>query len=278
MINIEICNLVFSIRIDNPYLFRAIKEDFSLFIVEKIPQYYIEINHVSLSEFKKKFSVIGYDIKPVVQKESNSKFNFICSTSAVTFDFKSNRSIITTVDLEAKDISHTLLKDVIILRFMMNKSIMLHSCGIATPKGVFIFTGPSGSGKSTIACNSNGQTVLNDENIALRCFDKAIFAYGTPWFGTAEKASNIREKIKAIFFIKISERFECIKLTKAMSFFMLFHNAFLPFRCEEFLGLQNEICIDIIKSVPCYKLNFPYSMSNFWEFLLKLKNKELILC
>lgn len=59
MINIEICNLVFSIRIDNPCLFRAIKEEFSLFIVEKIPQYYIEINHVSLSEFKKKFTVIG---------------------------------------------------------------------------------------------------------------------------------------------------------------------------------------------------------------------------
>jgi len=277
-ININISGLVFEIKINNYTLFKNIEKDLLLFTTHRKPDYAIEIKDVSFSDFKKKFPVIGDDTKPVVLKEQNSVFNFICSDSAVTFDSKNCKSVITTVGLDAHGISHTLLKDTINLRLMMNKSIILHSCGIATSEGVFVFSGPSGSGKSTIAHNSNGQTVLNDENIALCCSDKTIFAYGTPWFGTAQKSANIKEKIKAIFFIKISEEFKCAKLSNAMSFFMLFNNTFIPFRYENFLGLQDEICSGIIKSVPCYKLNFPYPMSNFWGYLTKQKKKELMLC
>lgn len=279
-LSINIGDLVFSIKLSNTSLIETLHNRLSPFVTDKTPDYEIEIKLVNRSEFKITYPNSGDVSKPVIQKQHNNKFTILCGDSVVSVNLNSNKCIITTFNSDPVNIIAIFLHDTIALKLMHDNAIALHSSGILSSRGVFLFSGPSGSGKSTIALNSNNQPVLNDEAIIVRYLDRNVIAFGTPWFGTAEKMANIKEKVKAIFFIKISSELECIKINKPTAYFMLLQGVTIPFGHQEFLASQTALCEAIIRSVPCYRLNFPYSMSGFWENLYDAisNRKELITC
>jgi hypothetical protein len=204
------------------------------------------------------------------------------STAICVVDINSKKSIITTSVTDIDDILYLPLRNAISLWLLLNDRLLLHSSGVVTSKGTVLFPGASESGKSTIALNSQGRVVLSDENIIVRCHKKSIIAYGSPWAGSAKKIDNRNGKVKALFFIQISQKFQCIRIANAMSLFLLLKDTLLPFCNESLLNKQSEVSCNIINVLPCYTLRFSYAMPNFWnyieEILLSHVNRRVDVC
>jgi hypothetical protein len=87
----------------------------------------------------------------------------------------------------------------------INKTgIILHSACISWRGKGFLFSGVSGSGKSTISeiwLKEGEAEVLTDERVVIRDFNSELWAFGTPWHGTAEIHKNRGIPIENIFFI-----------------------------------------------------------------------------
>jgi hypothetical protein len=83
--------------------------------------------------------------------------------------------------------------------------IILHSACISLGGKGYLFSGVSGSGKSTISqiWQQDGDAeVLTDERVIIREFQGDLWAFGTPWHGTAGIHKSMGVLIKKIFFIK----------------------------------------------------------------------------
>jgi len=266
--NIELGNLVFSLRTANPEIFLAVSQRLSLFVTGKKPDYVIDINYITPAEFSLRFPMASDKIvKPFLFQDSPVGFTFMDSTTTCTVDINSKISVLTTSVTDINDILYLSLRNIISLWLMLNCKLLLHSAGVMTPQGTVLFSGVSGSGKSTIAVNSQGRGVLSDENIIVQVQGEKIIAYGTPWSGSARKMDNREGEVAALFFIQVSQKFQCIRISNAMSLFLLLRDTFLPFCDKRLLERQSTISSGIVNSLACYTLRFNCAMPIFWDYI-----------
>jgi hypothetical protein len=137
--------------------------------------------------------------------------------------------------------------------------IILHSaCILFCGKG-YLFSGVSGSGKSTISqiWQKDGDAeVLTDERVIIREFQSDLWAFGTPWYGTAEIHKNMGAPIDKIFFIKHGKGNKATQIPKTDAANRLMVRCFPTFWSREGMHFAVDFCSRIAEEKECYELEF----------------------
>jgi hypothetical protein len=149
----------------------------------------------------------------------------------------------------------------LVTRIARESGILLHSAGVLSQTGGYVFTGPSGAGKSTVAqfFAERGASVLSDERMILRKHADGVIAYGTPWVGSGSYARNESGILTRLFCIGHGPRhhIESLSPTAVMSF--LLPQCFLPHWDRPAMESTLAFVSELIVHVPCQRLSFrPY--------------------
>ncbi|MFA5410502.1 MAG: hypothetical protein WC321_01395 [Candidatus Omnitrophota bacterium] len=140
------------------------------------------------------------------------------------------------------------------------KGIMLHSCGVLDGKDAFLFVGPSGSGKSTLANLCGDRTLISDDKIIIRKYGNIFRVFGNPWWHGNDKikksVSSQGAAISRIFFLQKAKRNFITPLKGLFPAVDLMRNSFFPFWDPKATANTFEICSEITKKIPCFKLGF----------------------
>ncbi len=137
--------------------------------------------------------------------------------------------------------------------------ILLHSALVSLQGRGLLFSGTSGSGKSTLSelwLHAAGAEVFTDDRVIVREKEEALWAYGTPWHGTAGVHQNKGAPIAAIFFIRHGSGNEVKQLSVMESANRLMVRCFPTFWHKEGIQFALDFCARIASSVACYEFGF----------------------
>jgi hypothetical protein len=152
------------------------------------------------------------------------------------------------------------LEELIFINVLPNRrGVIIHSCGLATPEGGYLFVGASGAGKSTITKIFQQETthkVLSDDRIIIREKDGQFWMHGTPWHGEVEVCENSAVPLKRIYFIKHFSENSAKRWGHMQSAMMLLARSFPPFWNKDGMEETTRLCGDIAERVPCFELGF----------------------
>lgn len=142
----------------------------------------------------------------------------------------------------------------------INKAgIILHSACMSWQGKGFLFAGVSGSGKSTIAgiWQKEGEAeVITDERVIIRSYNHELWAFGTPWHGTAEIHRNAGVPVENIFFIShgLENRIARIPTIDAIN--RLVVRCFPALWHREGTVFALDYCTRIAETKDCYDFRF----------------------
>jgi hypothetical protein len=146
----------------------------------------------------------------------------------------------------------------LLTRLAREGGLLLHSAGILSPIGGYIFTGASGAGKSTLSgfFDTSGAPVLSDERMIIRKNGDAFVIHGTPWVGSGAYAKNESGLLTELFCISHGpeHRIECLPPNAVLSF--LLPQCFLPHWDRTAMESTLALLSDLIAHVPCQRLAF----------------------
>ena len=119
----------------------------------------------------------------------------------------------------------------LLTRLAREGGLLLHSAGVLSPTGGYIFTGASGTGKSTLSgfFDTRGASVLSDERMIIRKTGEAFVMHGTPWVGSGAYAKNESGPLTELFCISHGQETphrQYVSQRHAVAFF--FPNVFFP--------------------------------------------------
>ena len=152
-----------------------------------------------------------------------------------------------------------LLELVLNLKLAYDGGLFLHSSGVLTEDGVFVFCGPSGAGKSTIAeiFLKRGYRVLNDERLIIRFQGGEFKAYGTPWPGSSYLYSNACGNLKRLFLISHGqEMHKATLIPKAKMTASLMQQTYLPHWDQDALASLMRFYESLLAKNGCWQLSF----------------------
>jgi hypothetical protein len=137
--------------------------------------------------------------------------------------------------------------------------IILHSASVCINGRGYLFSGTSGSGKSTISelfLRDKDSLVLTDERVIIREHRGKLWAFGTPWHGTAKVHKNSGAPIEGIFFIKHGGENKATYLSKTDAINRLMVRCFPTFWNRSGMEFVLDFCIRIASEIACYELEF----------------------
>lgn len=150
--------------------------------------------------------------------------------------------------------------------------ILLHSACVSIDGKGYLFAGTSGAGKSTISTiwdKESEATVVTDERVLIREQDGQIWAYGTPWHGTAKIHKNLGVPLHSVFFIQHGTENMASKLTVKDVVNRLMVRCFPTFWHTEGMSFSLDFCMSIAERLSCYQLSFVPDVS-VTHFIRKL--------
>jgi hypothetical protein len=135
----------------------------------------------------------------------------------------------------------------------------VHACGVVVGGEAVLLCGASGAGKTTMARlfkrHRPATLVLSDDRIVVRPRSGRLWAYGTPWHGSARFASPAGRPLGAIFFLARAVRPAVVPLGRAEAATRLFACSFPPpwdaASIRRVLGVCGKAA-----AVPCAVLRF----------------------
>ncbi len=137
--------------------------------------------------------------------------------------------------------------------------IILHSACISWKGRGFLFSGVSGSGKSTISeiwRKEDEAKVLTDERVIIRDCNKDLWAYGTPWHGTAEIHINTGIPVENIFFIRHGKVNSVARISTMDAANRLITRCFPAFWQREGVEFALDYCARIARLKRCFDFQF----------------------
>lgn len=157
------------------------------------------------------------------------------------------------------------------------QGILLHGACVIKGNEAFLFLAKGGGGKSTVAKLSKKYCVLGDDVIAVRQVNGKFLAFSTPWKQKKfiRPQSNLKAKIKAVFFLKKANYISfkplrpeeaLVKLLSQQIHFFLYTEK--PLAEKIFFTAAN-----LFKAIPAYEMHFRKN-DNFWPMLEKTINDQ----
>jgi hypothetical protein len=137
--------------------------------------------------------------------------------------------------------------------------IILHAACVAVNGKGYLFAGTSGAGKSTIAniwLSHPDAIVVTDERVLIRRQEGRLWAYGTPWHGTAEIHKNVGVPLEEVFFIKHGAQNQASEVQTVDAANRLLVRCFPTFWHKEGMQFVLDLCYEIARSIHCQQLAF----------------------
>ncbi|NOY64970.1 MAG: hypothetical protein GXO97_06220 [Nitrospirae bacterium] len=98
--------------------------------------------------------------------------------------------------------------------------------------------------------------MLTDERVIIREEKGSLWAFGTPWHGTAQLHKNAGTPVDSIFFIKHGKQNRAIPIKIPDAVNRLMVRCFPTFWNRQGMEFALEFCIRIAREVACYELEF----------------------
>jgi hypothetical protein len=155
-------------------------------------------------------------------------------------------------------ILNPLVEVCLLTRLAREGGLLLHSAGILSPEGGYIFTGQSGAGKSTLSgfFDAHGASVLSDERMIIRKSGEAFLIHGTPWVGSGAYARNESGLLTELFCIRHGAQHQIENLTHGAVLALILPQCFLPYWDRSAMESTMAFVSDLITHVPCQRLRF----------------------
>lgn len=137
--------------------------------------------------------------------------------------------------------------------------LLLHSAGILTEHGGWVFTGASGAGKSTLSdlFAARGRRILSDERVIIRKVADEWVAYGTPWVGSGRHANNHQGPLTGIYCISHGERAHALRPISPRDFTLfVLRQCFLPHWDREAMDRTLASLGELVERIGYFDLAF----------------------
>lgn len=146
----------------------------------------------------------------------------------------------------------------LLTRLAREGGLLLHSAGIVSLTGGYIFTGASGAGKSTLSgfFDTRGASVLSDERMIIRENGDAFVIHGTPWVGSGAYAKNESGLLTELFCIGHGPQHRIESLSPTAMLSLLLPQCFLPHWDRTAMESTLAFLNDLIAHVSCQRLAF----------------------
>lgn len=146
----------------------------------------------------------------------------------------------------------------LLTRLAREGGILLHSAGVLTPTGGYLFTGASGAGKSTLSgfFAERGASVLSDERMILRKSGKDFVMHGTPWVGSGAYAENAASPLTELFCLRHGPEHRTEPMPPSAVLSWVLPQCFLPHWDRTAMESTLAFLSDLIAHVPCQRLVF----------------------
>ena len=146
----------------------------------------------------------------------------------------------------------------LLTRLAREGGLLLHSAGVLSLTGGYIFTGASGAGKSTLSgfFDTRGASVLSDERMIIRKSGEAFVIHGTPWVGSGAYAKNESGLLTELFCISHGPQHQVESLPPSAVLARILPQCFLPHWDRTAMESTLAFLSDLIAHIPCQRLAF----------------------
>jgi hypothetical protein len=146
----------------------------------------------------------------------------------------------------------------LLTRLAREGGILLHSAGVRSSTGGYIFTGASGAGKSTLSgfFDASGASVLSDERMVIRKNGNDFVMHGTPWVGSGAYAENASSPLTELFCLRHGPEHRTEPMSPGALLSWLLPQCFLPHWDRAAMESTLAFLGDLIRQVPCSSLAF----------------------
>lgn len=194
----------------------------------------------------------------------NTKTHQPCARALITKDF-SHVDVWTLGEKTASKmgwipmkILNPIVEVCLLTRLAREGGLLLHSAGVLSLTGGYIFTGASGAGKSTLSgfFDARGTSILSDERMIIRKNGDAFVLHGTPWVGSGAYAKNESGLLTELFCIRHAPQHQVENLSPSTVLSLLLPQCFLPHWDRTAMESTLAFLSDLIAHVPCQRLAF----------------------
>lgn len=136
---------------------------------------------------------------------------------------------------------------------------LLHSAMVMIDGSGYLFSGVSEAGKTTLSklwLQDKDAEVITDERVIVREKDGLLYAFGTPWYGTASIHKNKGVPIHKIFFIRHGSENTLKKLSTIEAANRVMVRCFPAFWHKEGMRFALDFCARIASEINCYEFGF----------------------
>jgi len=172
-------------------------------------------------------------------------------------------SDMTSVDIDRSPYHSNQLISGLLGRFMYECHVMhrgwipIHAVSVATGDGAVLFSGVSGSGKTTQAdlwIKHAGARIINGDRALLIPTEGGFDTAGSPWSGTSEIYTKLRERVKAVVFVEQASFNEITRLSSLNAFSSFVDQCVTPYYHSGLLCKIMDSIDGLIGHVPMYHL------------------------
>lgn len=139
------------------------------------------------------------------------------------------------------------------------KGLLLHAAMAMVDGKACVFSGLSGDGKTTLSkllIRDKGAEVITDERVIVREKRGMIYAFGTPWYGTAALQKNKGAPVHKIYFLKHGTKNTLRRLSASEATIRFIVRCFPAFWHKEGMQFVLDFCARIASEVECYEFGF----------------------
>ncbi|WIF88650.1 hypothetical protein [Acholeplasma laidlawii] len=160
-------------------------------------------------------------------------------------------------DLTIGDCEYIMYASYFYTKLIEYNGIYLHASAVVKDGFCYMFSAPSGTGKSTHTNlwlkNIKDSLILNDDKPAIRIFDDAIYAYGTPFSGKHDLSINKKYPLKGISFIYRDSKNTISKINPNESLSLMMAQT-VRSKQEKYLVKTLSMLETILTKIPIYKM------------------------
>ena len=155
-------------------------------------------------------------------------------------------------------ILNPLVEVCLLTRLAREGGLLLHSAGILSTTGGYLFTGASGVGKSTLSgfFDTSGASVLSDERMIVRKRGDAFDIHGTPWVGSGAYAESESGLLTELFCISHGQEHRATSIPPSAVLSFILPQCFLPHWDRAAMESTLAFLSDVITHIPCRRLAF----------------------